>query len=272
MSFLKIGDRAAGAIKSGGTTRRAAKMVVVDVDHPDIETYIDWKVREEQKVAALVDRLEDRPEAPEGRHEGLRQLRGRGRRLLRPGEEPGAEARDQARPPRPGAGQLHQARHPVRAPGLQGDRLRHLRHRLGFGGLPHRLRPELEQLGLAHRRLPARRRGGRRLEPDRPHHRQGGEDAQGPRAVGEDRRRRLGLGRSGPALQHHHERLAHLPGGRADPGLEPVLGVHVPRRHGLQPRLGQPARPLRPGRQGASTSRATSTSCGCGPSCSRSRS
>src|SRR6218665_3429054 len=54
MSFLKIGDRAAGAIKSGGTTRRAAKMVVVDIDHPDIETYIDWKVREEQKVAALV--------------------------------------------------------------------------------------------------------------------------------------------------------------------------------------------------------------------------
>ncbi len=54
MSFLKIGDRAAGAIKSGGTTRRAAKMVIVDVDHPDIETYIDWKVLEEQKVAALV--------------------------------------------------------------------------------------------------------------------------------------------------------------------------------------------------------------------------
>jgi ribonucleoside-diphosphate reductase alpha chain len=54
MSFLKIGDRAAGAIKSGGTTRRAAKMVVVDVDHPDIESYIDWKVKEEQKVAALV--------------------------------------------------------------------------------------------------------------------------------------------------------------------------------------------------------------------------
>jgi ribonucleoside-diphosphate reductase alpha chain len=54
MSFLKIGDRAAGAIKSGGTTRRAAKMVIVDVDHPDIETYINWKVMEEQKVAALV--------------------------------------------------------------------------------------------------------------------------------------------------------------------------------------------------------------------------
>src|SRR5690606_4554251 len=54
MSFLKIGDRAAGAIKSGGTTRRAAKMVVVDADHPDIEDFIGWKVREEQKVAALV--------------------------------------------------------------------------------------------------------------------------------------------------------------------------------------------------------------------------
>ena len=54
MSFLKIGDRAAGAIKSGGTTRRAAKMVIVDIDHPDIETYIDWKMIEEQKVAALV--------------------------------------------------------------------------------------------------------------------------------------------------------------------------------------------------------------------------
>jgi len=54
MSFLKIGDRAAGAIKSGGTTRRAAKMVTVDLDHPDIEEYIEWKVIEEQKVAALV--------------------------------------------------------------------------------------------------------------------------------------------------------------------------------------------------------------------------
>jgi ribonucleoside-diphosphate reductase alpha chain len=54
MSFLKIGDRAAGAIKSGGTTRRAAKMVTVDIDHPDIEAYIKWKMVEEQKVAALV--------------------------------------------------------------------------------------------------------------------------------------------------------------------------------------------------------------------------
>ena len=54
MSFLKVGDRAAGSIKSGGTTRRAAKMVIVDVDHPDIEDFINWKVIEEQKVAAMV--------------------------------------------------------------------------------------------------------------------------------------------------------------------------------------------------------------------------
>jgi ribonucleoside-diphosphate reductase alpha chain len=54
MSFLKIGDRAAGAIKSGGTTRRAAKMVVLDLDHPDTEEFVNWKVVEEQKVASLV--------------------------------------------------------------------------------------------------------------------------------------------------------------------------------------------------------------------------
>ncbi|MDQ3043539.1 MAG: vitamin B12-dependent ribonucleotide reductase [Chloroflexota bacterium] len=54
MSFLRVGDRAAGAIKSGGTTRRAAKMVVLDVDHPDIEQFINWKADEEKKVAALI--------------------------------------------------------------------------------------------------------------------------------------------------------------------------------------------------------------------------
>jgi ribonucleoside-diphosphate reductase alpha chain len=54
MSFLKIGDRAAGAIKSGGTTRRAAKMVCLDLDHPEIENFVNWKVEEEKKVAALI--------------------------------------------------------------------------------------------------------------------------------------------------------------------------------------------------------------------------
>src|SRR5450755_3243340 len=55
MSFLKIGDRAAGAIKSGGTTRRAAKMVCLDLDHPEIETFVNWKVEEEKKVAVLIE-------------------------------------------------------------------------------------------------------------------------------------------------------------------------------------------------------------------------
>ncbi len=54
MSFLRVGDRAAGAIKSGGTTRRAAKMVCLNLDHPDIELFINWKVKEEQKVSDLV--------------------------------------------------------------------------------------------------------------------------------------------------------------------------------------------------------------------------
>lgn len=54
LSFLKIGDRAAGAIKSGGTTRRAAKMVCLDLDHPEVVEFIDWKVEEEKKVAALI--------------------------------------------------------------------------------------------------------------------------------------------------------------------------------------------------------------------------
>jgi ribonucleoside-diphosphate reductase alpha chain len=54
MSFLKIGDAAAGAVKSGGTTRRAAKMVILDMDHPDIEEFIEWKAKEEKKVAALI--------------------------------------------------------------------------------------------------------------------------------------------------------------------------------------------------------------------------
>ena len=61
MSFLRIGDRAAGAIKSGGTTRRAAKMVCLDLDHPDVEMFINWKVREELKVAAMVEGMRHLP-------------------------------------------------------------------------------------------------------------------------------------------------------------------------------------------------------------------
>ena len=54
LSFLRIGDTAAGAVRSGGTTRRAAKMVVLDCDHPDVEAFVEWKAREERKVSALI--------------------------------------------------------------------------------------------------------------------------------------------------------------------------------------------------------------------------
>ena len=97
MSFLKIGDRAAGAIKSGGTTRRAAKMVIVDVDHPDIETLHQLEGDRGAEGRRDGRGLQARREAPERDHQGLRELRRLGRRLLRPEEEPGAEARDQGR-------------------------------------------------------------------------------------------------------------------------------------------------------------------------------
>jgi ribonucleoside-diphosphate reductase alpha chain len=54
MSFLKIFDTNAGSVKSGGTTRRASKMVILNIDHPDIEQFINWKMNEEKKVAAMV--------------------------------------------------------------------------------------------------------------------------------------------------------------------------------------------------------------------------
>ena len=101
MSFLKIGDRAAGAIKSGGTTRRAAKMVIVDTDHPDIEQFIDWKVIEEQKVAALVTGSKINQKHLNAIMKACVTVRRLGRRLLRSGEEPGAAARDQGRAQEP---------------------------------------------------------------------------------------------------------------------------------------------------------------------------
>ena len=177
MSFLKIGDRAAGAIKSGGTTRRAAKMVIVDVDHPDIETYIDWKVMEEQKVAALVTGSKINQKHLKRDPEGLRQLRRLGRRLLLARQEPGAQARDQAGAQVDGAGQLHQARHPVRQAGLQGHRLPDLRHRLGFGSLSHRRPGRTRTIRCASPTTSCKRgRGRRRLGPDLSQERQGRQD------------------------------------------------------------------------------------------------
>ena len=249
MSFLKIGDRAAGAIKSGGTTRRAAKMVVVDIDHPDIEQYINWKVQEEQKVAALVTGSRIVAQHLKAIMKACVNCDGPDDACFDPLKNPALKREIKRGEEGPGAGELHPPRHPVRQAGLHGHRLPGLRHRLGFGGLPHRLRPELQQHRPGHRRVPRRRREGRRLVPDRPHHRQGDEDAEGPRALGEDRLRRLGLGRSRHPVPHHHQRVAHLPGLRADQRVESVLGIHVPRRHRLQPRLAEPPPVPQDGRQ-----------------------
>ena len=96
---------------------------------------------------------------------------------------------------------------------------------------------------------------GRRLGPDLAHQqRQGRQDPEGARPVGEDRPRRLGLRRSRPAVPHHRQRLAHLPGLGRDPRLQPVLGIHVPRRHRLQSGLAEPADVPRP-RDAASSTR-----------------
>ena len=98
MSFLKIGDRAAGAIKSGGTTRRAAKMVIVDADHPDIEDFVSWKVLEEQKVAALVAGSKACQKHLTAIMKACVNCEGEGERLLRPHEKRSVEARNQGRP------------------------------------------------------------------------------------------------------------------------------------------------------------------------------
>jgi ribonucleoside-diphosphate reductase alpha chain len=158
LSFLKIGDRAAGAIKSGGTTRRAAKMVIVDIDHPDIEKFIDWKVVEEQKVAALVT--------------GSRR-----RQIdLRESLQESAQGSPRRRRPR----WPHRSCPWPRRAGRQDLRLPHLRHRLGRRSLLHRLRPERQQLRAHVQRLHRRRPERQRVDPCAPHRPQERQDPPGP--------------------------------------------------------------------------------------------
>ena len=100
MSFLKIGDRAAGAIKSGGTTRRAAKMVVLDLDHPDIEEFINWKVVEEQKVAALVAGSRAAQPAPQRHPQGGHRARAEADERFDRAKQPGPAQGHRRRPRR----------------------------------------------------------------------------------------------------------------------------------------------------------------------------
>ncbi len=172
MSFLKIGDRAAGAIKSGGTTRRAAKMVVVDVDHPDIEAFIDWKVKEEQKVAALVAGSKIVKKHLKAILRACVNCEGPGDDCFNPEKNPALKREVKlARRDEVPDGIIKRVIQFAQT-GLPRHRLRHLRHRLGIGSLSHRRRPELQQFRARHRRLPARGGGRRRLEPDAPPRRQ----------------------------------------------------------------------------------------------------
>ena len=173
MSFLKIGDRAAGAIKSGGTTRRAAKMVVVDADHPDIEAYIDWKVKEEQKVAALVAGSKVVKRHLKAILKACVNCEGSGDDCFTIEKNPALKREVKvARRDDVPDGMIKRVIQFARQGYTKID-FDDLRHRLGFGGLSHRLRPELEQFGARHRRLPARGRERRRLESDPPPRRQG---------------------------------------------------------------------------------------------------
>ena len=161
MSFLKIGDRAAGAIKSGGTTRRAAKMVVVDIDHPDIEDFITWKVTEEQKVAALVSGSRLCAQHLNAIIKACINCEADGDDCFNPLKNPALKREIRAARKVMVPDNYIQRRHPIRAPRLHVNRIQDLRHRLGLGSLPHGLGPELEQFGSGHRRLPDRSKGRR---------------------------------------------------------------------------------------------------------------
>ena len=109
-------------------------------------------------------------------------------------------------------------------------------------GLPHRLRPELQQLGARDRRVHARRCSRTAMwQTTHPHHRRGRRDARARAIVARDRRRRLALRRPGRAVRRHHQRLAHLPQTDRINASNPCSRVHVPRRHRLQPVVAEPA-------------------------------
>ena len=249
MSFLKIGDRAAGAIKSGGTTRRAAKMVILDADHPDVEQFVNWKVMEEQKVANLVTGSKINQRHLRAILKACVNCEGSGDDCFDPEKNPVLRREIKA------ARKNHvpdnyirrviqfakQGYKDIEFPVYDAD--------WDFGSLPHGLRPEFQQHRAGDRRLPQSRRGRPQLGFVLAHQtRENRKDGEGTRSVGEDRPRRLGERRSRPAIPHHHQRLAHLRGIGANPRLQSVLGIHVPRRHGLQSRLAEPALVPRPHR------------------------
>ena len=251
MSFLKIGDRAAGAIKSGGTTRRAAKMVVLDLDHPDIEEFINWKVVEEQKVAALVT--------------GSKLLNRHLNAILKACH---TWPKPEERFDRASNADLRKAIADAVAalvPANYIERVVQLA-RQGFTSLQVE-EYDTDWNSKAYFTVSGQNSNNsvridnafmEAVEKDGPWHlywRTEKEKARREKAARRSRARRCrpatcgtrsptppGPGRPGRAVRHHHQRVAHLPGRWPDQCVESVHRIHVPRRHGLQPRVAQPAR------------------------------
>ena len=211
-------------------------------------------------------RLQDLPAAPQGDHEGLRQLRGRGRRLLRSGQEPGAEARHQdarAATSCPTTTSCASSSSRARASteiefatyDTDWDSEAYLTVSGQNSNNSVRVTDEFLQAVADDRPWDlTSRTTGKAVKTIR-----------GARPVGRDRPRRVGLRRPRHPVRHDDQRLAHLPGVGADQRVQPVLGVHVPRRHGVQPGVAQPDDVPSPRRRaGRSTSTPTGTPAGCG--------
>ena len=157
-------------------------MVVVDADHPDIETYIDWKVKEEQKVAALVTGSKINQKHLKAVLKACVNCEGSGDDCFDPEKNPALRREIKlARRALVSDNVIKRSSSsPSRATRTSTSRPT---TPTGIGGLPHGIRPELQQLGLAEGRFP-RRRNRRRLESDRPHQQEGDQDAEGARALG----------------------------------------------------------------------------------------
>ena len=277
MSFLKIGDRAAGAIKSGGTTRRAAKMVVVDVDHPDIEDYIDWKVKEEQKVAALVTGSKTIAHHLKAIMKACVNCEGDGDACFDPPKNPALKrevrAAKKAQVPENYIRRViqfaRQGYTDIDFPIYDTDWDSEAYRTVSGQNSNNSVRVTDEFLHAVE--------AGGDWNADRPHHRQGHQDAAGARAVGEDRRGRLGLRRSRHPVPHHRQRLAHLPGVAApirasNPCSEYMfLDDTACNLASLNLLQFQTSSGRTPSEGRSSTSSPSSMPSGCGRSCSRSR-
>ncbi len=239
MSFLKIGDRAAGAIKSGGTTRRAAKMVVVDIDHPDIEDYIDWKVKEEQKVAALVTGSKTVQKHLKAIMKACVNCEGPGDTCYDPNQNPALKR--EIRAARKAYVSDNYIQRVIQFAKQGYKEIEFDTYDTDWDSDAYRTvsgQNSNNSVRVTDDFLNAVNTGGS-WNLKRPHYRQGDEDARCHGALGKDRPCGLGVRRPRHPVPHDDQRLAHLRRLRPDPRVEPVLGVHVPRRHGVQSGLAQ---------------------------------